>query len=451
MGSGLRTTALLALALVGFAGPARGQAGEAVEERPLTLEQAVAAAREGSVDLAVAEVERSIAAAEARKASAFLWPRVDLGSGVVRSVDPVFAFGTRLRQARFGQADLALDALNDPDPITDWSATADVAWGALDPARWAGWSAARHRARSAGWGTIRTREATELRARSLYWSAVRAAARLEAAGASEEAARETLELFRARQERGLLTDADRLRAEAELDAARARRVDAARARREARRRLGVLLGWESGVLPVPTDTLTVPAGYAPGEFDPAERADLRSMAAALEAREARVRQATFSFLPAIDAFGQAVSHGADVLESDGSDWTVGLQLRWTAFAGFGRWAERSRVSSAERIARLRYEHAVRQARADIEIADRAVTAAAETVEAALAARRAAVTAADLMRRRFEEGLATASDLLQAEARKAEMRTRAVDALAGYRLAEARARFVRSRTDPEDLP
>jgi outer membrane protein TolC len=46
-----------------------------------------------------------------------------------------------------------------------------------------------------------------------------------------------------------------------------------------------------------------------------------------------------------------------------------------------------------------------------------------------------------MRRRFEEGLATAADLLQAETRRAQAESHAIDAQAGLLMAEARLRFV----------
>ena len=51
-----------------------------------------------------------------------------------------------------------------------------------------------------------------------------------------------------------------------------------------------------------------------------------------------------------------------------------------------------------------------------------------------------------MRRRFDEGLATATDLLQAEARATAMRQGAIDALANYHMAVARFDFVRSQSN-----
>ena len=446
-----RRAGLLALSIpLLLLGTAASIGAQQVVERPLTLAEAIAEARAGNADLAVAESERAMAAGGAREAGSFLWPFLGASVGLTRSTDPVFAFGAKLRQADFAEADLALDALNDPASLSDWTTTLDFRWGALDPTRWAGRTAARRQADAAGWGALRARQAVELQAEVLYWSAVRGAAARTVAAANEEAARSTRDLFRHRQERGLLTEADRLQADAELAAAEAARIDAERAEHEAQRALGVFLGWELDVLPVPSDTLSPPPDAVAGSFDPAARADLRALAEMVAAREAERRRASLAYLPAIDAFGQLATH-ADNPGAGDDDWTVGVALRWTAFAGLSRLARRSTADAALDVARLRRDQAVREAAAEIEIADEAVTAAAGGAHASLAARDAAEAATGLVRRRFEEGLATATDLLQAEARRAAMRGRVVDALAGWRIAVARAAFVRSPSDPEDLP
>lgn len=434
-------------AVLGSVGPASAQPAE----RPIALDEAVAEALRRNVEFGIAELERIGAEAGADRASAFLWPELTVSSGVVRSIDPVFAFGTKLRQGVFGEADLAIDPLNDPDPISDWTAGVDVRWNAVAPTRWAERSAAGRRAEAAGWAAVRVREATLLGTRELYFEAVRAEARLEAAVATESAARATLERFVRREERGLLTEADRLQAEAEFASARAARIDAARVAADARQALGSFLGWSPDTVPVPTDSLDVPVSVPAASFDPAGRADVRALTASLDERRARRRAASLAYVPTLDAFGSLRAHANDLFGDDGDDWTVGLALRWTAFAGFGRDADLDRARVGERIARLRVEHATREAAREVDAADRSVDAARGRVEATSVALHAAGTAASLMRRRFEEGLATPDELLQAEARLAEKRSGAVDALAAWNAAVARAEFARSRSSPEETP
>ncbi len=424
---------------------------DTVPRRPLTLEQTVTEAVEGNPDLEASRLRERMAGAGVREATGALLPRVQVTSGWQRTTDPVGVFGTRLRQGRFAAPDLAIDALNDPAAISDWTSAAEVQWSVLDPSRWAERNAVSSQAAAARWRAERSREGTEFRARALYYGTARAEARLEAARASEDAAESNLELFRKRRDEGLLTDADVLQAEAEVEAARAARIEARRKLREARERLGLFLGWSPDSVPVPADTMAAPEPSPPeGSIRPEDRADLRALEAMVEAARSDEDAAWRRYLPALDAFGRWALHDADTpLGSDGDHWSVGVQLRWTLFAGLGREAARKRADLAAQEARLQYASAVREATAEVRQARRAVESASQRVQATRAARRAAERGRDLTRRRFEEGLAIASDVLRAESRVTAMRSRAIEALAGYHVARARLRFARSQefSDP----
>jgi outer membrane protein TolC len=417
--------------------------------RQLSLEEALEEALAGNPELRVAGARRDLAGSAGRTAAAPLWPRLDAGAGYVRSVDPVFAFGTKLRQGRFTQEDLDLEALNSPDAIDDWSAFVSLSWGLLDPTVWAGRSSARSQAEAAVWSAVRTREATVLMTHLLFYRGLAAGARQESARSAVEAAEATLDLFRRRNERGLLTDADLFQAEAELAAALAQQAEAERARLDALQDLGSHLGWSPDTLPMPTGSL--PSPEPPGErsFDPGWRADVRARAAAVDAADAAKTGATLAYLPAVDLFGRFGTHAQDPFSVDGDNWTVGVALRWNLFSGFGRSAGAEQARLQREIARTEYQSALRDARSELARAQRAVGSARQQYEATRAAEEAAERGRELMRRRFEEGLATAADLLDAVARATAMRERAINALANYHMAVAQLEFVRSQANSED--
>jgi len=417
--------------------------------REISLEAALEAALAGNPELSVAAARGELAESAGRGAAAPLWPRLDAGAGYTRSVDPVFVFGSKLRQERFTQGDLALDALNRPDAVDDWSAFVSLSWSLLDPTVWAGRSSARSRAEAAAWSAVRTREATVLMARLLFYRGLAAAAREESARSAVEAAEATLDLFRRRNERGLLTDADLLQAEAELAAARAQLAEAERVRLDALQDLGSHLGWSPDTLPVPAGPLSSPTPPGERDFDPEWRADVRARAAAVDAADAAKARATLAYLPALDMFGRFDTHARDAFSVDGDDWTVGVALRWNLFSGFGRSAAVEQARLQGEIARTEYESALREARSELAQAERAVASALQQYEATRAAEAAAERGSELMRRRFEEGLATAADLLGAEARATAMRERAINALANYHMAVAQLEFVRSQVNSED--
>lgn len=424
-----------------------GLAGNAT--RPLTLAEAVSEALAGNPELNIALARADMAGAEGKKAASPLWPWVDVGTGYTRSVDPVFVFGTKLRQGTFGPGDLDFEVLNNPDAIGDWSAYASIRWSLLDPGIWAGRSSAKRQAEAAAWSAVRAREATVLMAHLHYYRALAAGAQLAAARTAVEAREATRDLLRRRNERGLLTDADLLQAEAELAAALAQEVEAERGRLDALQDLGRHLGWSPDTLPLPVGLLPEPVLVEDKRFDPQQRADVRARGAAVEAAEAARTRASLAYIPAVDVFGQYRTHSTDAFSFDANNWTVGVALRWGIFNGFGRAADLEQARLRRRVARIEYDKALRDAASELDQTERAVRSARRQIEATRAAEAAAERGRELMRRRFEEGLATAADLLQAESRATAMRERAITALANYHMAVAQLEFVRSQTNFED--
>ncbi len=472
MPPGPALVALILGAIVGSWGPLAGQeaagqeaAGQEVAEQevagrtrevPISLEEAERSALDHGLLPAVADARARAAASGSRSARASLYPGATLEFGALRSSDPVAVFGTRLRQQRFGASDLALPTLNDPDPVTDWTGGLRVAWRGLDPAVWATARAAARDAEAAGRRSRHAREVTLFQVRRAYLRAVQGEARLREAEAAAEAARATRDRFRRRFEEGLLTRADLLEAEAEMASAEAARLRTRQKRDAARRGLALELGWAPDSIPVPSDPL--PA--LPRDSDPASpvvegdavmsgdfRSDLQAGALEVEAAASRLASARHGWLPSIEAFGGYITHAADPFASDGPEWTAGVVARWAMFDGGGRSARIGRAGAELAAARVRQEHARRVATLEVEDARDAVLSALAAARASALAAEAAVAGRDLMRRRFEEGLAGPADLLQAEARAAAMRRGSVDATVDYRIALARLEFV-TGTPPE---
>jgi outer membrane protein TolC len=421
------------------------------EVRELSMEQAVEEALANNRRLAVAEARADAAAAGVKGSDAFLWPSVGVEASTIRTNDPVGVFGTKLRQGRFTMSDLDIEALNHPDAVNDWSAAAGVRWAIADLSSWAGRDAARSEADAAHWGASRAREGTAFRTRALYLDALRLGAQLESAVAAEEAARGTLDLIRRRRDEGSLMDGDVLQAEAELQGAEANRIYAQQMELDARARLAVFLGWEEGTLPMPTDALTLPDAEVvvdgPEVGPLSNRSDIRALDSELLAAEARARGASRGWAPTLEAFGRGAVHSESLSEFQ-DNWTVGVQMRWPLFTGFGISAARDQARAGVRAMELERAQALSEARAELDEARRGVVSATRRVGAMEAAAAAAAEARRLVELRFQEGLATTVDLLQAEARLTGMRAGAVDALADYHLAVARLELV-SATNPDN--
>jgi outer membrane protein TolC len=436
-----RSMLLLGLLAAGLPAPVQPQ-----EERPVSLEQAVEEARRGSLDVQAAKARAQAARHGLAAASAYLWPKLAVEAGAMRSNDPVAAFGSRLRQERFTTEDFDPARLNRPGAVADWSGAIGATWAPLDLPATAAREAASHEAAAAELGSTWAERAAEFRARVRYLEAVGAGRRLRATDAALEAATENARLVRRRRDEGVLTDVDLMQAQAALEAARARLIGAEKDLADARERLGVALGWPQRVTPVPTDTtFEVPSM---SQAVVGSRPDLRASEVGLQAAGARVQQARRARLPVVFGFARLETHAPRAFSEVHDDWALGFQVRVPVFAGFALSARERAAGAALEAAQREHALRVREAEADDAAARRALDAARLGLRAAEAGAEAAEEAARLMRRRFDEGLATTADLLAVEAQAAELSARAVDARLAVHLAAARLAFL-AHTNADD--
>src|SRR5690606_33558497 len=133
---GTLAAALGALGALGWAGGVAPLGAQ--EVRPLTLEEAVAEGRANHPSVAIAGARAAGAREQVAVAGASRWPALMLEGGVMASTDPVAAFGGRLRQGAFTEADFDPARLNRPDALTDLDGALVLGWAPVDFSRDAG-------------------------------------------------------------------------------------------------------------------------------------------------------------------------------------------------------------------------------------------------------------------------------------------------------------------------
>ena len=104
----------------------------AAAQEPLTLRQAIQQALGQNPEAAMARAGGQEAKAGASLARTQLLPQLNFTEDISRGNDPVYAFGMRLRQRQFTQSDFALNALNRPAPIGNFSTRFAGSWMAFD-------------------------------------------------------------------------------------------------------------------------------------------------------------------------------------------------------------------------------------------------------------------------------------------------------------------------------
>jgi len=450
----LRGTVLLALGAA-LPGAAAGQdpgAPPLVDSVPLALATAVDSALAGNGTLRAADARADAAERMADASGGFILPQVEATAGGMRTDDPVGVFGARLRQGIFTEQDFDVAALNDPDAIADWSAGVGARWEIGSPSRWQAREAARAEGTAARTAVARTAEGTIYRTRVLYARALEAGEAALALDAAMEAARATLDRVERRVAEGMGTDADLLQAQAAVGEIEARRIQVGAAVQDSRDALAVHLGWGPDRVPVPVDDPAVLAerlAVALADVDassPAERADLKAARAQIEAAEARVDEVQARRLPRLEGYGMVSTHTGDLTGRWEPNYTLGLQLSIPLFTGFSL---SNGAEAAEANLRALNEEQLqreRTARSEVRSALRGVEAAEASLRSAEGAAAAASEAVRLVRRRYEEGMATVAELLQAQARSAALDQGVAEARARLIIALATLDFARGNPD-----
>ncbi len=106
--------------------------GAKAQAPPLTLRQAIDRALSRNPQAAIARAGEQDAGASVALARSALLPQLGFSEDISRGNDPVYVFGERLRERQFTQADFALNALNRPQPIGNFSSRFSGSWLAFD-------------------------------------------------------------------------------------------------------------------------------------------------------------------------------------------------------------------------------------------------------------------------------------------------------------------------------
>lgn len=388
------------------------------EYQSITLQEAMQIALEKNPLRKTALADQKAAVAGVKQAQAMLLPHIGFSESATLGNDPVYVFGTKLRQQRFTSADFALNQLNRPTPIGNFSSRFGGEWNLFDSlAGWRNVSRTKLMQEAAAQQLQRTDQELIFHAVKAYYGLLLAQKQLDVAQQSMTTATSVLEQAKNRYDSGLVVESDFL--SAQVNAA-SREQELIRSRNGvslAQRELGVALG------------LTAPAAFQPAEalneqrptVNPLPdiettalntRPDLKQIRSQETAQQQSVSIAKSAFGPKLNAFGSWQTDTVNVFSNGGNNWVAGLELKLDLFAGGANRANLSQQQAMqERIAAGRqvFEN---QVRLEVDRAYFDFDSACQQVDVARTASGQAKESLRISRNRYDSGLATITDLLQ---------------------------------------
>jgi outer membrane protein TolC len=422
---------------------------------PLTLPQAVGIALEKNPERKSALADTRAASADVEEARSFLLPHATFSETATRGNDPVYVFGSKLRQQRFTTEDFALNVLNTPTPFGNFATRFGGTWNLFDS--FGSWRAVNRAERvkdAAGHQLERTDQEIIFRVVDAYYGVLLAKKQLEVAEESLKTAQAILDQSKDRFDSGVVVESDLLSAQVRLASRKQELIRAQNNLALARVQLGTSMG-------ISTNT----------EFDPAEalaerklpemaledvekkavdmRPDLKRIRSEEEAQQQSVSIAKSSFGPRVNAFaGWEADNPTFVAGGGGNNWLAGIEVQYDLFEGGAKRARLSHERAMQEKVTAVKEMATDATRLEVRRAYYDLDSARQQVEVARATIAESQESLRINQNRYDSGLSTITDLLAADEASRRSQTDYWEAVYRYHTGYANLELVSGTLNPQ---
>ncbi|HEY0970118.1 MAG TPA: TolC family protein [Gemmatimonadales bacterium] len=391
----------------------------------LTLREALTRADGAAFPNRIAAGTAAAQRGQATAALRGILPTLRLEGGYVRTDDPIGAFGTTLRQRVITAADFDPARLNRPAAIGNYQGGAVIEQPLFNADAWTGRQAATRAVAATEASADWTRLGTRVDVVRAYYGVTLAHEKVATLAAAARAAHAHVRQAEAMVRQGMVTKSDALLAAVGAGEVDAQLADAEAEARTAIRQLAVVLGAQGVFAPVLPEHLPsatrIRAVVAPDTAstalaaDAGFRADVEAAELGLDAARLDVRRARSLYLPRLNGFARYDWNSATRLYGGDAAWTVGVMASWSPFAGASEIAELQATSGREDAARAMADAARERALLEVEETGNALRAALARLDIAERAVAQSAEAHRIVARKYEGGLATVTDLLDAAA------------------------------------
>ncbi|NTW53588.1 MAG: TolC family protein [Chlorobaculum sp.] len=389
----------------------------------LSLDDALKIAHERNSMLKAARAKNDQADARIEQTRQGFLPKVTLSETVLQTNDPGAVLVSKLQQESayynfnttppdFG--DFSLKNLNHPGAITDFQTSLQVMQPIFNKDANISRSMARSARKAQGFMTDRAVETIDLNIKKAYYGLILAKKNLDATeqsirimqGYSSEAARGYAA--------GLVTKSDKLSTEVRLAELRDQKLQIQDAIRNAEDALRTMLALGPDDTVQPVGDLNVDAKLSASKASADGRSDLKALAAFQEVTGYQHDMARAQYMPRVNAFAQQNWHDNSIFGTEGSSWTIGLNVQWNIFDGMATKGKVEEARAQAMEARYNYEAARQQSDMEIDMARRSLVTSRERIAVAGQSLNAAKVSFDFIGEQFRTGMAMSFELLMRE-------------------------------------
>ena len=387
-------------------------------QEPLTLRQAIDQALGQNPAAAMANAGGQEARYAATIARTQLLPHINFTEDISRGDDPVYAFGTRLRQRQFTQDDFALNDLNRPQPIGNFATRFSGSWTAFDS-----FKTQREIRRadlfraSASSSSKAVDQQIVLHVVESYQAVLYAQREIDVAQHEQETAAALLNSVAEHVKAGLAVESDQMSAEVNV-AARKEELIAAQgdlelAWAELREAMGAPELKAVELKPIEPHVFVQFALDEEIATAAKTRPDLIALTQTQSAQESAVGAARSEFGPTVSAYGNWEEDRGSLGSSGGNNWVAGVQISVDILPASKR-AQLAQESATKQKIDAQLSASQQHVRLEVSQAHIHRQTAELSLHTARAATDQSAESLRILKNRYGAGLATITDLLRAE-------------------------------------
>jgi outer membrane protein TolC len=398
---------------------------------------------------------------EARSAATMartqLLPHLNFTEDISRGDDPVYAFGTRLRQRQFTQDDFALNHLNRPQPIGNFATRFSGSWTAFDS-----FKTQREIRRadlfraSASSSSKAVDQQIVLHVVESYQAVLYAQREIDVAQHEQETAAALLNSVAEHVKAGLAVESDQMSAEVNV-AARKEELIAAQGDlelgwAELREAMGAPELKASELKPIEPHVFVQLALDEEIATAAKTRPDLMALAQTQSAQASAVGAARSQFGPSVNAYGNWEEDRGSLGSSGGNNWVAGVQIS-VDILPMGKRAQLAQESATKQRIDAQLSALQQHVRLEVSQAHIHRQTAALTLDTARSAMNQSAESLRILKNRYGAGLATITDLLRAEDAERQSQSMYWKAVYGNTMAYAELLYATGTLTPnaaEDL-
>ena len=424
----------------------------ALAQEPLTLRQAIQQALGQNPEAAMARASGQEANANASLARTQLLPQLNFTEDISRGNDPVYVFGSRLRQRQFTQADFSLNALNRPLPLGNFASRFSGSWMAFDTFKTQKMiRGADLMKKSATSSAKAVDQKIVFDVVQAYQSVLYAERQIDVAQHEQETAAALESSVQDRVKAGLAVESDLMSAQVNVAARKQELIAAQGALELAWAQLRVAMGapelQETRLQPI--EPHTFPETPLEQELATAAktRPDLMALGQAQSAQAAAVSAARLNFGPRVSAYGNWEEDRPSFGSSGGNNWVAGVQIGIDILP-FSKRAQLARENATKQ--RVDAQVAAYQQNIRLQVSQAHIQRQTSqlSLETARAAMDQSAESLRILRNRYGAGLATMTDLLRAEDAQRQSQTNYWHAVYGNAVAYAQQLFATGTLTPD---